>query len=296
MTAQNENRLTMWGVVLSMLPSFNSIWGSLAPFSALVTTIQSLYAEVATQRNIQAQGTKGITIQKKKLRTKATTLAIPILGAIRTYGKANDIYALFTFNSVTVSYIESLRDTIAVMELQRVLDAANANSVGLATYGITATMLTDLQTAIVDYSTSVALPRVLLSQKVAATRKIDDLIMQGQAALKDLDDIALIFSNTHSDFVAELRKARKIINLGHRYTSATYDIITNMQDDAEVVLTSDNATYTAQKDENGKYHFPSIRPGRYQIDIINTTIEYAPQTIRVKSGVSNTAQLTFNGA
>lgn len=294
MTGNHENRITMWRVVLATLASYASTWNALAPMAAAVASLQSKYDEVTAQRNIQAQGTKGITIQKKKLREKAMTLMLPVLSAIRTYGKQNDVYALTTYNAVTPSYLDSLRDTTIVMELERILSSANQYSTQLATYGITSTQLTDCQDAITALSDVVALPRLLLTQKVAATKAIDNIVEAGQALLKDMDDMVTILSAPQ--FESEYKKARKIIHLGHRYTSAIVTIMPMLDEDADIVITNDNGTYTGKKNTDGAYEFPSMRPGKYQCHIMGTQVEYTPINVTIERSKQNILQLDFKTA
>lgn len=297
MTSNQENKLTMWKAALMLLSNYDTVWTGFAPFADTVSALQTKYDEVSVQRNLQATAIKGTTKLKSQLRNEAIDIVLPLCGALQVYAKSIDDLDLAENARNTYSSISSLRDTILVMELNRMHSLLSANLAGLAPYNVTATQLTALQVATTKYSDVVASPRVRLTQKVSATNAIVTLLEEGTALFKDLDALALQYKFSNSVFYSEYTKSRKIINLGHRYTSLS--LIGSMDEDADklkgvdVVLSNANTTYISRLGTDGIVYFDSVRPGTYSLEINSDTMAFDVVTVKVKSGVSNTINVTL---
>ena len=120
--------------------------------------------------------------------------------------------------------LSKLRDSALDDEAQRVHDVAadllKTKAKKMAEYGLDATTLTDLQSAITAYSALVGSPRAAIGGKTGITSAIEAEFARGDGILgRQLDRLIVQFEAEHSQFVAAYWAARKLVPAGSRASS-----------------------------------------------------------------------------
>ena len=120
--------------------------------------------------------------------------------------------------------LAKLRDSELDDEAQRVHDVAAAlqteKAKKMAEYGLGATTLTDLQSAITAFSALVGSPRAAIGGKTGITAAIEAEFARGDGILsRQLDRLIVQFEKDNAQFVAAYWAARKLVPAGSRASS-----------------------------------------------------------------------------
>ena len=299
MNSNQENKLTMMKAVKSVLDIYQAAWTASIPFSALVADFKAKYNDVESRAVTQAQSTKGATQTKEAIRMLVVSTALEIALTIKAYATAVNNLILKDDFTLTKSALDQLRDTELIIEAQRVSSIATAMALDLAPYDITPLMLSDFLATIADFEAILATPRLKVSQKFIAREDIIVILSQATSTLEDIDGLMLRYQYASPMFYREYRKARKIINLGHRRTR--FGLFIELEDGVDyarfsVLLQKGLTSYLAETDADGIASFDSVKAGKYQMTVTKDGYESYSGQVTIKSGVLTTFTVTLNPA
>jgi len=174
----------------------------------------------------QAQGSPltGITLDKDRLQLSLINRLVIVAGAAGAYAfEAKNHTAAAKFE-LKVGVLKNLRDGLLDKTAQGVHDEAaalvTADPVKTAEYNLTPAVLTDLQSAITAYGSTLGTPRAAIASRVAVTAAIAAEIDRALANLKNvLDRLILQFQADHPAFTTAYAAARKIVNSGNSHAA-----------------------------------------------------------------------------
>lgn len=212
------NMLQTTNLVLTQ-PNNAPIWSGLPAFvrgqTALVGSINILAALA------QSQGTvlKGITVDKDRLQLSVITRLENVAGMAGPYAFETQNATLAAKFKISFGKMSNTRDAVLADLAQGIHDEANtlvtAQSVKLAEYGLTPLILTDLQSAITAYRSTLGTPRAAASNRSADTKAIAAEIRRASLNLDQiLDRLMLQFRADHLAFFNAYEAARKIVDTG----------------------------------------------------------------------------------
>ncbi|MBX7241876.1 MAG: carboxypeptidase-like regulatory domain-containing protein [Bacteroidia bacterium] len=234
---------------------------------------------------------------KEVAKKLVVSTALEIALTIKVYATDSNNLILKDDFTLTQSDLDQLRDTELIIEAQRIHAAAAAMAVDLAPYGITPVMVSAFLTAITGFVSILATPRIKVSQKFIARESIDVLLFQATNILDSIDALMLRYKYSNTVFYKEYRKARKIINLGHRNTRL--GLFVELEDGVDyagfsVLLQKGISSYMGETDSDGKALFESLKAGKYAVTITKDGYETYNGVLTVKSGVLNTIKVSLN--
>ncbi len=170
--------------------------------------------------------TTGVTLDTNLLRKTMTDYALKCANATKGYANSvnnNTLKALVNYTRAKLDKI-SKEDVDDVC--QTIHDAADDNFAGAAPYGIVATDVTDLQTAINLYRSATQNPRQAIISKSQAVeqssrmvREVIDDLLEGQ-----LDVMVNTLEITNANFCKGYEQARIIIDLGSTTAKVRGDV------------------------------------------------------------------------
>jgi hypothetical protein len=148
---------------------------------------------------------------------KAVCQAVSLRSARRRAGDG----ALQVRASFSKSKLRDLRDAELDDRAQAVHDIAadlvTKDAAAMSDYGLTATRLTDLQSAITAYSAMVGSPRAAIAGKAAITDAIEGEFSRADNILgQQFDKLVVQFEAANPQFVKAYRSARNIVATGSR--------------------------------------------------------------------------------
>ena len=204
MTIPQEDNLTMYYGVKNTCERFQSTWTANAAFAAAYNFWAAKIPMIEQNRDAQLLETTGVTTDKKGKRAFMTEKALYIENRLQSYGNVVNNPELLESVSYTPSDMKNARDTDIAGICNTILTRANANAAALVNYGVTAGMITELQTAITTYVATLAKPSAAKSQTKNATENLTKLFKEANDILtKRLDLDIELFKVSKPDFYSQ---------------------------------------------------------------------------------------------
>jgi len=226
MTKDQINQVNMFQTTDLILgtPANTAIYSGLPAFvrgCASLTGSVNLLSALA-----QAQGSPltGITLDKDSLKLSLIARLMSVGGAAGVYAYEKGNQTLAAKFEVVESTLKGLRDALLDETAQGIHDQAAAlvtsDPVKTADVGLTPAVLTDLQSAITAYGSTLGTPRAAIANRVAVTEAIAAEIERALANLKNvLDRLIVQFTADHPAFTTAYATARKIVNAGNSHAT-----------------------------------------------------------------------------
>jgi hypothetical protein len=200
-----------------------------------------------------------------------TVLALKCANATLAYANSTNNNTLAALVDYSESELNNLQKADVDDVCEAIHDATNANLAGATPFGVTATDVTDLQTAIDLYRTASQNPRQALISKSQAKKQADALIKDVIGNLMDgqLDKMANTLKSTNGDFCNGYKQAREIIDLGSTPTRVRGTVLDENDVPLQGVLFEIFETGTANKvaetttDVKGKFSATKLPMGDF---------------------------------
>ncbi len=226
MTTIQEDRFSMYYVVMNTCDKYHAVWETNAVFAATYNLWVAKIPLIEQNRDAQTLETTGITTNKTAKRVAMTEKALFVENRLQSYATVVNNPELLESVKYSVSDMKKARDTDVIGICNTILARANAHAAAIVTYGVTADMITDLQAAIVAYTTTLANPKAAKSQTKTATQNLSMLFKEADTLLtKRLDLDIELFKNTNPDFFSQYKTARIITATGGGATSVLGRVI-----------------------------------------------------------------------
>jgi hypothetical protein len=215
MTSKQEGRVSMFMAARDYLIANAIITATLPNYAAFFAAVQTGIISIQSIREQQEFDKTGITANKNQLKNTLIQQAIDVARKLAAYAGYINNTVLQNEIKYTESDLRKSSDTILKDRCQVIYDRANANVAALSTYGITAAILTSLQTTINNYNAAIPKPRLGINEKKQATTQLTTLIETVDSNLEKIDSLVEIVRTTQVNFYNGYKNARKVILTGN---------------------------------------------------------------------------------
>ncbi len=216
MKNENSNRVNMINATITFCDANTTATAGITGFAAVLAVVKGKIVLINSLNQIGDGTTKGVTTDTKLLRKTMTDHALQCGNATLGYANSINNNTLKALVNFTETKLNGMKKEDVDDACQGIHDATNTNIAGASNFGINATDVTDLQTAIDVYRTATQNPRhaiITKSQaiKQAATliREVIDNLLTGQ-----MDTMVNTLKVTNKNFWDGYKQAREIIDLG----------------------------------------------------------------------------------
>ncbi len=284
MRNSQEDYLNMLYTLKAIIDKYNSTWAANTVFANTYGLVTAKIPLIEQNRDAQMVTSKGITTDKNVKRSALTDKALFLVNRIQSYAKTtanNDLYESVHYNQ---SMFYKGRDTDIAGYCDTIIAKANANLTALATYGVTAALVTDLQTTLTAYAGYIAKPRSVKAQTKNATENLAVLFKDANDILTTRLDLDIeMFKTSKPDFYSQYHTARAIISTSGSATSVkgvvtdkasgepiknvtlTFTLASNsLAKSATSAATTEVVKKTAEK---GRFRIPSLAEGPYIVTV-----------------------------
>lgn len=214
MLDRQENKLTMFEAVISLLDANTAKTAAIAAFAATYTVFKNFVTQIKAKDVEKGSATTGKTTTKNADRTALVSVLMRVGSQVSALGAATNNNQLKEGGKTTRSALNDLRDTLLVTKAQGIYDLANANAAALVPYGITAADITDLNTKITAFNNSLGARESSVAQQAGATSQIKNLFKKADKQLTEQIDLLMeSFAGSDPQFYAEYKQARVIYDL-----------------------------------------------------------------------------------
>lgn len=291
MNAQSEAKLTMFQTVEDHCEE-NS--GIIAANVAFQTAFDNFKTKVAAINNTAQQADlalTGLAAGKKTSKQDLCNLAADVAAITYAFADATANDTLKGEVDYTLSDLLKMKDSLLAPRCQNIHNLTFDNRAALADYGITTTILANLQTAIDSYTETIPKPRAAVSNRKTLNSNLKQLFKEAEAILeKQMDKLVVAFKSANPDFVKTYFTVRQIIDPS---TTATQlkGVITNAADETPIkdaFVTIVELGKTKKTKSTGEYHFKPIKNGTYTVRVTKEGFQdFEKNEIQVKLGEIN---------
>lgn len=271
MNSQQEAKLNMYRSIKQLCDDNATTIATNTAFLGAFNTYKAKLSTLITTATSESQIITGIAVDKTVAKKNLCQLATDISAIVFAYASSVNNNTLKNGVSLPFSDLFKLKDDQLPLTCQNIHGLATTNATALVPFGITAAMLTTLQTSITDYSTAVPKPKTAKSVKSTYTKNIKLLIKEIDTILKDqMDKLVVAFKPTKPDFVTSFKNARVIIDPAKTTTQLKGKVVdfgTKLPVKGAIVqiagITSSSITTT----KAGIYTQKPTMPGTYTITV-----------------------------
>jgi hypothetical protein len=287
MNKLQDSMLMMGYSVISVGDRFQSTWTGNGPFTAAFNLFKTKVALVESYRDIQIGEMTGITSDKNIKKLTLIDKIMFVEHRLKSFAATtsnNELAGSINYNASDMKYTSQAEISGIANTL---IAKAQANITALAPYGITAPVITDLQTAVTAFNTALPRPRNAMVQRKNATENINLLFAEINSILKDrLDHDIEVFKTTKPEFYSQYKAARMILGSSSRTISVMATAVKNGTNAPlhnvlfSFISKKDNTVAVVKKTtEKGHFSLKHLPEGNYDIRVQKTG--FKEQTISV---------------
>ncbi len=273
MNYRQENTLTMFNTVLAVCSQNSAIIALIAALNNVFALFTTKCLAINDISKVQLLHIKGKTTEKANLKSALALRASIVARVIRAYATSIQNDVLRNEIDYTESVLLKQRDITIQLNAQMIFDRATTHLAALAPFGITAAVMTDLDTAIGDYQAHQTSPTVARDYRAVATTELDLLISETSDLLRfQMDDIMQLLRLTEPSFFRLYTNARRTYDL-HGTHSANEGTLSGVVRNATTNLIIENALIelidsdeVTSSDALGEFQLPK-EPGTYSIRV-----------------------------
>lgn len=213
MKKEQEDTLNMYQSTFDILVANAATYAANLPFTTAVGNLDTAIEAIGDLRDQQEEDTKGVTEDKQNNRQTLEEETYTIASVIIFYASGINNRTLLQKVNFTRSELSRARDNELPGMSEQVHQAAVANAAAILPFGVTATMITDLNTSLQTYVDSISKPRAAISDNSAATEQLPQLFADTTKLLEEsLDKGMELYRVSASAFYAAYFNARIIVN------------------------------------------------------------------------------------
>jgi hypothetical protein len=212
MTGYQESFNKMSLASAAFLVANPTITASLTGFTTYFPVIQTTHTQIQAAQVLQEADKSGNTASKNLIRTTLIGQTIDVIRKTVAYATNVNNSVLLELVNYTESDLKRSSDTKLIGICQVVRDNANTNVGALAAYGVTAAMLTALQTSISNLSAALPKNRVGTTDSEEATNLLVTYFKTLVANWAKIDTLIEMVKVTQPSFYNEYQNVRKILD------------------------------------------------------------------------------------
>lgn len=284
MTSIQDDKLTMYYVVKNLNEKYQTTWAGNAIYAATYNLWLTKLLLIEQNRDAQKMATSGVTQDKRNKRTLMVNKALFILNRLLSFGNVTNNTELLASIHYSPSTLKLARDTDIIGICNIILSRATANATAIAAYGITAAMLTELQTSISTYSAAMAKPISAKTLTKHATENLAILFKEADEILRKRMDLDIeLFRISKPDFYSQYQTSRNIISTngmglavigsavtvqrGEPIKGVTFSFTAQNKGGVKSASASSVATVVKKSAEKGSFRISSLPEGTYHVSI-----------------------------
>jgi hypothetical protein len=285
-----KNQIDQYDMLLSVekhLRDNTSIFAASSPILNSKALLTTKISALANQIAIQLINPTGLTEDKNNARNQLETQAFILGAACCSYASANNKPDLYNRCHYTRTDLARFRDAELVGVCTNLLADASANVTALVPFGVTATVLTNFQSAITLFASVMKNPTEGIAKRTAATAKIAELLPDALEFLEErLDNDVVAYSLTQPNFVSIYNTVRLINNSPTTTLSLTITVLeaVNKTPIPNVNLEIVGENITRKTSDRGYSTIINLVSGNHKIKTSHPNYETIEQDFTIVSG------------
>ena len=218
MNKRQENKLTMYEGLLTLLQANSAEFQSIGGFSDAVTQFSSIVSEVKAKSNETEVLTAGKVAAKHEAEDLLVGLLLPVCSALYIFARKQDNTEIKERANITEAKLRAMRDTELASYGESIADLANTNASALALMGITAEMIADLKGKAQAYTAAIGARESSVAERKGARGSMNELFDKADELLnEDFDRYFELLRPTDTELYNKYFSARVVKDMGMRH-------------------------------------------------------------------------------
>lgn len=220
MNSNDINSTTMIGTTISYCELKAAMTAAIAAYAGLVSAAKAKLT-LLNNLNIIASGTTtGVTLDTNSTRSNMQTFTEKLCNGLLALGGSTNDNTMIAAANYTFAKLEKLAKDDVDDICEGIIALATTNTAALIPMGIVAADITDADTAVGIYRTSMNNPRQAKIDIKTANEKIHPIIRDiiDNIFVKQLDKLTNTLKTSNADYFSGYYSAREVIDLGHGTT------------------------------------------------------------------------------
>lgn len=218
MNKRNENKLTSYEGILSLLEDNSAKVQSVAGFSDTVTEFSGVVAGIKAKSIEVESVASGKTSSKYNAEDALVECLLPVCSALYLFGRKQNDPKITVRALTTETKLRYLRDTELASFGNAIAEMAAVNSQGIAGFGISAEKTADLKARAEAYSASIGARESSIADRKGARESLNSLFAKADELLnEEIDHFMEILRPTETEFYNKYFAGRIIKDTGVRH-------------------------------------------------------------------------------
>jgi len=214
MKNNEENWVTMFNTLFAFLEQNLATVNSIPAFGISYNSFVSNLTEIRHFAGTQSLKIEGFAVQKMEVKEKLSQQAAVITATVSAYANSVNDEVLRKKVDYSQDALYKMRDILLIPVIDTIIESVNTHTAALVDFGITPTLMADLQVTLVAYTDIVDDPTNAINERIDATFNLGDKIFATNELLRNqMDKHTKIFMHSNATFYRQYHLARRIIDL-----------------------------------------------------------------------------------
>lgn len=222
MNTRQKNKLNMFHATEEICDLNTATWTPITAYGAAFVLFQGKVRDIESLQVKQEADLKGIKENKDNKKSSMISKTLSVSKPMIAFANVTNNPQLRQEVDYSETDLFKSADSDLEARCKLIHQKADANSAALVGYGVTALMITGLDTAITDFHEVISGPRSAEAVKKQQTAEIEVLIKETDQILKgQLDPLMVLFESSAPEFYGAYKNARIIVDLGGHVNTFT---------------------------------------------------------------------------
>jgi hypothetical protein len=219
MNDKQNAKVSMAQYVLDTSKSYAAVYSDMPPMVAAVKELETNIADILeTNKSLATVSVPISSLEKREAESQMIDLCVKVAKALYVIGFSTGDKVLMSLLGMSPSRFYHKDNTTAMTLALQISDLAQAHASELTDYGYTPEKLTAIATAIETFRSLILKPRETIGVRKQKITNLKQLFASLNSTLYDkLDNLIVLFKDSHPDFYGEYRTARNLIQTSARH-------------------------------------------------------------------------------
>jgi len=221
MTTNQNNKFSMYSASINVLKTYADRTAAIPAFATSYQRFDGLLSQIREKDKERSGKTAGKVAAKDEAEDAMVMATVIVSSALAALARSKGNVQLKEAVHFPESKLRHVRANEQVNMAKLTHDLGKANEEELAQYGVSTTMLEDLQARITAYELAIKEVASGLAERTGAKTAVSDLFIQADEVIKEeLDPLMQGFRVKDPEFYNDYRAARVIKDIGVRHNKA----------------------------------------------------------------------------
>lgn len=289
-----EKQVMCMTVVEYIDNSSSAVLGLMPQFDVAIGRLKVLLKELREANEVQQVDRKGYSALKLQQRVEMVTAAIDVSARIEAFAVNSENVKLEHEVKFRYSELFKKRDTVCADLCGFIYKKGILLLGDLGSYGVTESVLADLDAKVRLFVKSIPKPRRGINDKKAATRRIIETIEGIDGVLGTMDTLVRMLRFSNPEFYRGYFSSRKLIARGHRVLALEGFVVDDAGEAVRNVIVSVVGTKVRRRSSAlGSFWIQNLKQGVYILSFERVGYEMERVSVSIVRGIRSEVRVVM---